>query len=79
MIRMKHPMHGFHDAYTTTEKEAMVKSGWVEDVPAPAAETTDDAVEGETVESLRAKLDALGITYHPNAGLKKLLTLLPAE
>lgn len=45
--------------------------------PAAADEATG---EGEpTVEELRAKLDALGIKYHPNAGVKKLQALLPAD
>ncbi len=35
------------------------------------------ATDGETVESLRAKLDALGIDYHHRAGVDKLRALLP--
>lgn len=33
---------------------------------------------GETVESVRAKLDALGIEYDKRLGLSKLIALLPA-
>ncbi len=33
MKRMKHPLHGFHHAYTTEEEAIMRKNGWVDDTP----------------------------------------------
>ena len=38
-----------------------------------------DPGEQPTVEDLRAKLDALGVSYHPRAGVAKLSAMLTEE
>lgn len=45
-------------------------------VPEPMPEAVEPETE-ETVESLRAKLDALGIEYDARWGLKRLAALMP--
>jgi hypothetical protein len=114
MKRMKHPEHGFHDAYSSAEEEALRARGWVEDDgsaiaaklqpskpsrPVAAPQASDDGREispspasGEepggaapvdistdsepTVEELRARLDALGVSYSTRWGAGKLQSLL---
>lgn len=48
MKRMKHPDHGFHNAYTTQEEELLRKSGWVADVPEVKA-SEEEAAPDEPV------------------------------
>lgn len=50
-----------------------------EPTPAPAPEPKQDEQDegGETVESLRAKLDSLGIEYDARWGFKRLAALIP--
>jgi hypothetical protein len=56
-----------------TEHDAQLK-GWGK--PGLDLEKTEPSDDGETVESLRAKLDAKGIEYSPRAGVKRLTELL---
>ncbi len=62
MIRMKHPLHGFHNAHGNEEAD-MRKNGWVDDVPevAPVQELEASAVEQlslhDQAESLGIKVD----------------------
>lgn len=44
MIRMKHPLHGFHHAYNTNDVAYLEKLGWSEDKPEPAVEVVPVAV-----------------------------------
>lgn len=46
--------------------------------PEPEADAGESDEAGQTVESVRAQLDALGITYKKTLGLTKLVALLPA-
>lgn len=39
-------------------------------------DTDGDDVPEPTIEEMRARLDALGVSYRPNAGLKRLTELL---
>lgn len=43
------------------------------------ADADGDGEPGPTVESLRARLDDLGVGYHHKAGVKRLLELLEAQ
>ncbi|MCW1958306.1 MAG: hypothetical protein KIH64_007130 [Mycobacterium sp.] len=58
-----------------------VKNAAPQDEPAQASSqlppaSTPAGAAPDTVDSVRAQLDARGIKYHPNAGLKKLQALL---
>ena len=57
MKRMKHPLHGFHHAYSDSEEAVLRASGWVEDLPEPVAPQAPDELpaEPEPADEPRAK------------------------
>lgn len=66
---------GFAVANDEEEHAALSEAGY-EPKFAVSEQETDEA--GHTVESVRAALDAAGITYKKTFGLAKLVALLPA-
>lgn len=72
-MKLKEPLVGFALANNEDEHIALTNLGYL-----PAYEAKKETNEtGETVESVRAKLDELGIEYDKRVGLNKLLELLP--
>lgn len=62
---------GYAVANDAAEHAALTEAGYL-----PAIELAETS-EAQTVESVRAKLDAAGIAYDGRMGLKKLQELLP--
>lgn len=68
------PQPGFALANDEAEHAALSEHGYE---PKLADADLSDSVGGHTVESVRAQLDAAGITYSKRLGLDKLMALLP--
>ena len=66
------------DGWSLTSPQAAEKAAALESSPEPDASPAEADDAGHTVESVRAQLDAAGITYKRSFGLARLLTLLPA-
>lgn len=54
MIRMYHPEHGYHHAYSIQEESTMRLNGWINDVDL-IIEQEEDAQEEFAVEQVRVK------------------------
>jgi len=77
---MTYPLHmrnkasgGFALANDEAEHQSLSDSGYEPKLIAPAAS------EPESIDAVRAKLDAAGIAYDKRWGLAKLLELLPKD
>ena len=77
---MEYPLHlrhegagGFAVANTEAEHQSLSDSGYEPKLIAPAAP------EPESIDAVRAKLEAAGIAYDKRWGLAKLVELLPKD
>ena len=81
-MKLMHPNHGYHIPINDAEEKAMRAVGWVDDdgkalvrkMLALKAKEVEESVD--TVESVRAKLEAKGIDYDKRWGLARLLEAL---
>lgn len=69
---------GYAVANSEAEHKALTDLGYGPKYAEPDADPSEADGAGHTVESLRAQLDTLGITYDKRFGLAKLMALLPA-
>lgn len=64
---------GFALANDEEEHKALTEAGY-----GPVFVAKEESIDGQTVEAVRAKLDAAGIAYDKRLGLVKLIEMLPA-
>ena len=69
---------GFAVANDETEHQSLTACGYGPAYAVPDADPSEHDDAGHTVESVRAMLDAAGISYDKRLGLSKLIALLPA-
>ena len=80
-LQLALPVIGFATANDETEHAVLAAMGYL---PAPAKKSVqptgpvmDPPLPEKSVESVRAQLDAAGITYDKRIGIDKLMALLP--
>jgi hypothetical protein len=76
-MQLPAPLIGFACANDEAEHIALTEQGYGPAFAVPEADPAEADTEGHTVESVRASLDAAGVTYDKRWGLTRLIDLLP--
>lgn len=77
-LKLPDPAVGFAVANDEAEHQVLTDAGYEPALVVSDADPSESDAVGHTVESVRATLDAAGITYSKRLGLAKLINLLPS-